>query len=236
MTQFKGNLYLIPTPLGEIDHGHALPPYNSQIINLLDCFIVEELRTARRFLRKNGYKRDFETVTFHVLNEHTRIEDTSEFLVQADEGRNIGLLSEAGCPAVADPGSLVVKIAHDKGIKVVPLTGPSSIILSLMASGLNGQFFTFHGYLPVKPPERKLKLKELDRFASRHLNTQIFIEAPYRNRQMIDAILETCSDQTLLCIASNVTMIDEFIVTKTIREWRRIKPDPGKRPTVFLLG
>jgi 16S rRNA (cytidine1402-2'-O)-methyltransferase len=236
MTHSKGNLYLIPTPLGELDHHYTLPSYNNQIISTLDCFIVEELRTARRFLRKAGYNRNFETVVFHVLNEHTRPEETSGFLLIADQGQNIGLLSEAGCPAVADPGSVVVKIAHEKGIRVVPLTGPSSIILSLMASGLNGQSFTFHGYLPVKPPERKIKLKELDRFASRHLNTQIFIEAPYRNRQMIDAILENCSDQTLLCIASNVTMFDEFIVTKTISEWRKIKPDPGKRPTVFLLG
>lgn len=236
MTIAKGTLYLIPTPLGETDHGHSLPAYNEQIIHSLDVFIVEELKTARRFLRKAGYKKDFETTTFHVLNEHTPFTEVSGFLQEAFDGKNIGLLSEAGCPAVADPGAIVVKLAHERSVKVVPLTGPSSIILSLMASGLNGQSFTFHGYLPVKPLERKARIKELDRIAQRHSQTQIFIEAPYRNKQMIEALLESCNDQTLLCIASNLTMPDEYIATKTVGEWRKIKPDPEKRPTVFLLG
>lgn len=236
MTSLKGTIFLIPTPLGEIDHGNSLPAYNEHIISTLDIFIVEEIRTARRFLRKAKYKKDFETVVFHLLNEHTKFEDLSGFLHDAEEGKSIGLLSEAGCPAVADPGAMIVKLAHEKSLKVVPLTGPSSIILSLMASGLNGQSFTFHGYLPIKPMERKTKIKELDRIVQRHSQTQIFIEAPYRNKQIIESLLENCSDQTLLCIASNITLPDESISTRTIREWRKIKPDPGKRPTVYLLG
>lgn len=232
----KGKLYLIPTPLGENDPNQSLPAFNNTIIENIDVFIVEELRTARRFLRKIGYKKDFESVVFHLLNEHTQAEEITSFLDEAITGKDIGLLSEAGCPAVADPGSNVVALAHSKGVRVIPLSGPSSIILALMSSGLNGQKFTFHGYLPVKPIERKQKIKELDRFAQRHNEAHIFIEAPYRNKQMVDSLLETCSDHTLLCIATNLTLPNESVKTRSIVEWRKIKPDPGKNPTVFLLG
>lgn len=231
----KGVLYLIPTPLGEGEIERVIPAYNIQLIMEIDTFVVEELKTARRFLRKCGYKKDFDTVTFHILNEHTPDEESGSFLNHAKSGGMVGLLSEVGCPAVADPGSIVVKLAHESGIRVIPLTGPSSIMMALMASGFNGQQFTFHGYLPVKPPERKAKIKELDRLLQKQSHTHIFIEAPYRNKQMIDALLETCSPSALLCIASNITMPDEFIQTKTIGQWRKIKPDPGKVPTVFLL-
>lgn len=236
MQKNKGNLYLIPTPLGEHDHFYTLPEYNAQIIAKLNIFIVEELKTARRFLRKAGYKNDFESVTFHLLNEHTNPMEASGFLNLALEGHDIGLLSEAGCPAVADPGSNVVNMAHQSGIRVIPLTGPSSIIMALMASGMNGQKFTFHGYLPIKPHERHQKIKDLDRICQKHSETQIFIEAPYRNRQIIQALLETCSDNTLLCIATNISLPDESIKTLTVRDWRKINPDPGKNPTVYLLG
>lgn len=232
----KGTLYLIPTPLGENDPTQTLPGYNNTILEHIEVFIVEELRTARRFLRKAGYKKDFETVIFHVLNEHTQADEIASFLDEILKGKNIGLLSEAGCPAVADPGSSVVALAHSKGVRVIPLAGPSSIILALMSSGLNGQKFTFHGYLPVKPAERKQKIKELDRLSQRHNEAQIFIEAPYRNKQMIESLLETCSDHTLLCIATNLTMPDESVKTKSIVEWRKINPDPGKKPTVYVLG
>ncbi|HLO92189.1 MAG TPA: SAM-dependent methyltransferase [Lentimicrobium sp.] len=236
MQNNKGNLYLIPTPLGDNDHFYTLPGYNIQVIEKINVFIVEELKTARRFLRKAGYKQDFEEVTFHVLNEHTKPEESSTFLDQAKKGLDIGLLSEAGCPAIADPGTSVVSIAHQIGIKVIPLTGPSSIILALMASGLSGQRFTFYGYLPIKPTERSHKIKELDRLAQLHSETQIFIEAPYRNKQIIQALLETCNEHTLLCIATNISLPDESIKTASIREWRKIKPDPGKNPTVYLIG
>lgn len=231
----KGNLYLFPTPLGDNAVNEVIPDFNIGIMMQLDIFIVEELRTARRFLRKSGYTRDFDTVTFHLLNEHTHPEELTSYLDEAMTGKNIGLLSEAGCPAIADPGAQIVSLAHEKNIRVIPLTGPSSIILSLMASGLNGQQFTFHGYLPAKPDERKLKIRELERISLKQSHTQIFIEAPYRNKQMIDTLLETCNEHTLLCIASNITLPDESIHTKTIKEWRKSKPDQGKKPTVYLL-
>ncbi|MFA6949108.1 MAG: SAM-dependent methyltransferase [Lentimicrobiaceae bacterium] len=236
MTTKKGTLFLIPTPLGEINIEQVIPIYNIQLIMELDVFIVEELRTARRFLKKCGYNKDFDSVIFYLLNEHTHDDEIISYLDQALEGKSIGLLSEAGCPAIADPGASVVKLAHEMNIRVVPLTGPSSLILSLMASGFNGQQFTFHGYLPVKSPERKSKIKELDRLTQKQSHTHIFIEAPYRNKQMIDSLLETCSENTMLCIASNITMPDESILTKSIAEWRKAKPDPGKKPTVFLLS
>lgn len=236
MSTKKGTLFLIPTPLGEINIEQVIPIYNIQLIMELDVFIVEELRTARRFLKKCGYNKDLNSVIFYLLNEHTHDDEIMSYLDQALEGKSIGLLSEAGCPAIADPGASVVKLAHEMNIRVVPLTGPSSLILSLMASGFNGQQFTFHGYLPVKSPERKSKIKELDRLTQKQSHTHIFIEAPYRNKQMIDSLLETCSDNTMLCIASNITMPDESILTKSIAEWRKAKPDPGKKPTVFLLS
>ncbi len=245
MSTEKGALYLIPTPLGDVSIDQVIPAYNLEIIYRLDVFIVEELRTARRFLKKCGYKKDFDSVTFYTLNEHTQDVEMTGFLDKAMQGTPIGLLSEAGCPAVADPGTSVVNHAHQKGIRVIPLTGPSSIILSLMASGLNGQQFTFHGYLPVKSQDRKQKIKELERSAQRIPldksvqwlpHTHIFIEAPYRNKQMIDSLLETCNPNTLLCIASNITMPDESIKTKRIGDWKKNKPDPGKNPTVYLLS
>lgn len=236
MNIHKGALYLIPTPLGDGDINQVLPDYNRLIIMELDTFVVEELRTARRFLRKIGYTKDFEEVNFFLLNEHTQSEELTEILQNTGDGKSVGLLSEAGCPAIADPGASLVNIAHQAGIKVIPLTGPSSIILALMASGLNGQQFTFNGYLPVKLFERKQKLKELERLVLKLSITQIFIETPYRNQSMFDSILEVCNESTLLCIAINITMPDEIILTKSIKEWRRFKFTLEKKPAVFLLG
>jgi 16S rRNA (cytidine1402-2'-O)-methyltransferase len=231
----KGVLYLLPTPLGDTSPELVLPNSNFTIINNLNVFIVEELRTARRFLRSYGYKRNFEEVIFYVLNEHTLPEEYSGFLEEAEKGMSIGLLSEAGVPAVADPGSSIVRIAHQKNIRVVPLIGPSSIIMALMASGLNGQAFTFHGYLPVKPNERKQKLRDLTKQSNRQEHTHIFIEAPYRNKQMIESILEVCHDDMLLCIATNISLPTEAIATRTIKEWKRQNHDPSKNPTVYLI-
>lgn len=234
---YRGTLYLIPTPLGDQDRNVSIPDYNLEIIMSLDIFIVEELRTARRFLRKFGYKKDFDTVTFYVLNEHTPFEEMLSFRDPLKEGKSIGLLSEAGCPNIADPGEQLIYQSHVMGARVIPLTGPSSIIMSLMASGLTGQQFTFHGYLPVKPDERSQKIKEIDRLISKgHNHTHIFIEAPYRNRQLLEALLQHLSEDTLLCVAANITMHDESINTMRVGEWKKRKSEPGKVPTVFLVS
>ena len=232
----KGNLYLIPTPLGETGLEAGLPAYNMQILQNIDTFIVEELRTARRFLRKAGYDKDFETVTFYLLNEHTPDDEVTGMLEKSLSGKHIGLLSEAGLPCIADPGNIAVRLAHRKGIRVIPLTGPSSIMLALMASGLNGQNFVFHGYLPVKPDERAKALRELENGASRNKQTQIFIETPYRNLQMLESIVKTCHPSLILCIAANLTLPTEWIRSMAISEWKRQKPELHKRPAVFLLG
>lgn len=231
-----GTLFLIPSTLGETDPDKVLPAYNLQLMKQLDVFIVEELRTARRFLRKCGYAKDFDQVVFHLLNEHTPDHELLSFLEQVKAGSDTGLLSEAGCPAVADPGSAVVKLAQQMNIRVVPLSGPSSIILSLMASGFNGQQFTFHGYLPVKEHDRIRKIKELEKDLFKTGQTHIFIEAPYRNRHMIESILSSCSNEVMLCIASNLSLSDESVRTASVAEWKKINPDPGKKPTVFLLS
>ncbi len=232
----KGNLYLIPTPLGDTGFEAGLPALNMQIISGIDTFIVEELRTARRFLRKAGYVKDFETVTFYLLNEHTPDAEATSMLENASRGQHIGLLSEAGLPCIADPGNIVVRLAHRKGIRVIPLTGPSSIMLALMSSGLNGQNFVFHGYLPVKPDERTKSLRELENAASRGGQTQIFIETPYRNMAMLESILKTCSATLTLCIAADLSLDTEWIRSMPVQEWKKQKPELHKRPAVFLLG
>lgn len=230
----KGTLFLIPTPLGE-GADFVIPLYVKEEIYKLRIFIVEEERTARRFLRSIGFSTSFDEVKlFHLDKNDTNIR-VENFLHDAINGENIGLLSEAGLPAVADPGSDVVKKAHASGIKVVPLVGASSIMLALMASGLNGQNFSFVGYLPIRSEERKKRIQQLEMISARELQTQIFIETPYRNNQLLEEILKTCNQNTLICAASNLTMPDEFIKTKTVFEWRKNIPELHKRPTVFLL-
>ena len=236
MSSKTGSIFLIPSTLGDTPPERVLPAYNFQLIQQMDVFIVEELRTARRFLRKCGYEKDFETTTFHILNEHTAENDVFAFLEQVRAGMDTGLLSEAGCPAVADPGSLVVKLAHESGIRVVPLSGPSSIIMALMGSGFNGQNFSFHGYLPVKAPDRIKKIREIERDLLKTGHTHIFIEAPYRNNHMIESILMACGNDTLLCVASNISLSDESIITAPIGRWKKMNFQPGKKPTVFLLS
>ena len=232
----KGNLYLIPTPLGDTGFTSGIPPLNLEVLQHIDTFIVEELRTARRFLRKAGYMKDFETVTFHVLNEHTPDHEAMEMLEKAVSGQHIGLLSEAGLPCIADPGNIAVRITHRKGIRVIPLTGPSSIMLALMASGFNGQNFAFHGYLPVKPNERIKTLRDLEHAVAGSDQTQIFIETPYRNLAMLESIVKTCHPNLMLCIAADLTLETEWIRSLPIRDWKNQKPDLHKRPAVFLLG
>jgi len=232
----KGNLYLIPTPLGDTGFEAGLPSFNHSIIQNIDTFVVEELRTARRFLRKAGYTKDFESVSFHILNEHTPDFEAENMLEKTFSGNHVGLLSEAGLPCIADPGNIVVRLANKKGIRVIPLVGPSSLMLALMASGLNGQNFVFHGYLPVKPDERSKALRELEYATAKGCQTQVFIETPYRNLQMLESIVKTCNSSLMLCIAVDLTLQNEWIRCMSIQEWKKQKPEIHKRPAVFLLG
>jgi 16S rRNA (cytidine1402-2'-O)-methyltransferase len=198
-------------------------------------FIVEDVRSARRFLKKVERSIDIDTLQFYPLNKHTSPEEISGYLQPLLEGHSMGVISEAGCPAVADPGADVVAIAQRKGLKVVPLVGPSSIILSVMGSGFNGQSFAFHGYLPIENGERVKTLKLLEQRVYAEHQTQLFIETPYRNGKMVEEILRTCKPQTKLCIAANLTCADEYIRTRTVKEWKGKVPDLSKIPCIFLL-
>lgn len=228
-------LYLLPVTLGETPLESVLPRRNFEVIAGIRHFIVENVRTARRFLRQVDSQFDIDGSQFFELNKHTSPQDISGFLAPLYEGKPMGVISEAGCPAVADPGADVVAIAQRKGFKVVPLVGPSSIILSVMASGFNGQSFTFHGYLPIKPDERARKLRQLEQRIYNDNETQLFIETPYRNGKMIDDILKNCRQQTKLCIAANLTCDDEYVRTLTVKEWRGKIPEISKKPCIFLL-
>lgn len=228
-------LYLIPVTLGETPINNVLPQYNSEIISGIRHFIVEDIRSARRFLRKVDSQFDIDGSQFYELNKHTSPEAVSGYLKPLQAGLPVGVISEAGCPAVADPGADVVAIAQRKGLKVVPLVGPSSIILSVMASGFNGQSFAFNGYLPVKPDERAKALRKLEQRVYNENQTQIFIETPYRNGKMVEDILAHCRPQTKLCIAANLTCEDEFAKTRTLKEWKGKLPDLSKIPCIFLL-
>lgn len=231
----KGKLYLIPTPLGKSSPDTIFPKRNLDIICKLNHFIVEEIRTARRFLRIAGIDKDLQDEMFMIFNEHSKNADLHIYLKPSIDGFDIGLLSEAGLPCVADPGSLIVAQAHQHGIQVIPLTGPSSVFLALMASGFNGQNFTFSGYLPVDKTQRKKSIRELERISYEKDQTQIFIETPYRNLQLFNTLLETCNENTALCIAVDLSTDDEWIMTRTIREWKMIHPELRKRPAIFLL-
>lgn len=228
-------LYLLPVTLGDTAIDHVLPSYNKEIILQIKHFIVEDVRSARRFLKKVDRDIDIDGLTFYPLNKHTSPDAISGYLKPLQEGHSMGVISEAGCPAVADPGADVVAIAQRKHLKVVPLVGPSSIILSVMASGFNGQSFAFHGYLPIEPAERAKRLKELEQRVYSERQTQLFIETPYRNNKLAEDILKTCRPQTKLCIAANITCEGEYIHTKTVREWKGHLPDLTKIPCIFLI-
>lgn len=232
----KGVLYLVPNTLGNPDINLTIPEAIRTRVSGISIFIVENLRNARRYLKKLDREIDIDSLTFYELNEHTELSEIPSFLEQLVQGKDAAIISEAGVPGVADPGAAVVQIAHEKGIRVIPLTGPSSILLALMASGLNGQAFCFHGYLPVKRPERIKKIREIEQVAIRSGETQLFIEAPYRNDALLADILENGRPSTRLCIAADITMDSEFIYTKSIGEWKRKKPVLHKRPVLFLLG
>lgn len=232
-------LYLIPCPISDDTAvADVTPAANQAIIDSLDYFIVENTRSARRFLSKSGYARAIDDATFVELNEHTTSPtEIAKMIEPLLAGRNAGVISEAGVPAVADPGQAVVELCHKHNIKVVPLVGPSSILMAVMASGLSGQSFAFNGYLPVKEPDRSRAIKRLESRAQSEHQSQLFIEAPYRNVKLMEQMLRTCTPNTRLCVACNITAADEFIRTKSIAEWKKLGiPDIQKKPTIFILA
>jgi len=228
-------LYLLPVTLGDTPLDKVLPSYNLEVIAHIRHFIVEDVRSARRFLKKVNKEFDIDSMTFYPLNKHTSPADISGYLKPLQEGNPMGVISEAGCPAVADPGADVVAIAQQKNLKVVPLVGPSSIILSIMASGFNGQSFSFNGYLPIEAGERAKKLKQLEQRVYTEQQTQLFIETPYRNNRLMEDILHHCRPQTKLCIAANITCEDQYIKTQSVKNWQGHLPDLSKTPCIFLL-
>ena len=231
----KGQLYLIPTFIGAEEPGQVFPSYNISVIESLQYFVVEDLKTARRFIRKVCPLRSIDELVFFELNEHTPATAVIGYLDPCLQGASVGILSEAGVPCVADPGSLLVRLAHQQGIGVVPLVGPSSILLALMASGLNGQNFAFVGYLPVDRNKRQRTIRQLEQRSRTENQTQCFMETPYRNQQLFEDIVQAAHPDTLLCIAVDITLPSQQIVTRPIREWQKSKPDIHKRPAIFLL-
>lgn len=228
-------LYLIPVTLGDVPPEMVLPVQVFTVINSLDEFIVENVRSARRFLRKAGFDKDFDAVTFHMLNKHTAEGEAANFVKSVKEGKSVGLLSEAGVPCLADPGAEVVKYCHTASIKVIPLTGPSSLILALMASGFNGQNFAFHGYLPIETTALKSMIRELENAVFQKNQTQIFIETPYRNNRLLKYLISACKPGIQLCVAAELTTNNEKVISAPVSEWKKMKVDFHKKPAVFLL-
>jgi 16S rRNA (cytidine1402-2'-O)-methyltransferase len=231
------SLFLIPVELGDTPQERVLPAYNREVILQIRHFIVEEVRSARRFLKRVDRDINIDELTFYPMGKHADAALFAKYLKPLEAGESVGVISEAGCPAVADPGADVVAIAQRKGFKVVPLVGPSSMIMAVMASGLNGQSFAFHGYLPIDPADRIKRLKQLEERAVREHQTQLFIETPYRNAKLFATLCQTLRPQTRLCIAAGITTDDEWICTRTVADWRRSTlPDLSKIPAIFLFG
>ena len=231
------SLFLIPVELGDTPQERVLPPYNREVILGIRHFIVEEVRSARRFLKRVDRDIDIDALTFYPMGKHADAALFTKYLQPLEAGESVGVISEAGCPAVADPGADVVAIAQRKGFRVVPLVGPSSMIMAVMASGLNGQSFAFHGYLPIDPADRMKRLKQLEERAVREHQTQLFIETPYRNAKLFATLCQTLRPQTRLCIAAGITTDDEWICTRSVADWRRSTlPDLSKIPVIFLFG
>lgn len=230
-----GKLYLIPSPLGENEPAEVIPGPVLDLLKGISTYVVEEVRTARRYLSRAGLKGAIGDLQFHVLNEHTAPAEVEAVAALFEDGCDVGLISEAGLPAVADPGALLVELCHRRGIEVVPLVGPSSLMLALMGSGLNGQSFAFRGYLPAKTDERRAAIREVERQSGALNQTQIFIETPYRNDSMLADLLQNLSGSTRLCIAADLTLPTQFIRTKTVDGWKKQGVTVGKRPCVFLL-
>jgi 16S rRNA (cytidine1402-2'-O)-methyltransferase len=233
--QVKGKLYLLPNLLGDGNPAELLPANVLHIIKQIRFFIVEDIRTSRRFLSKVGMEVPIDSLSFFTLNEHSTATDIMGYLDPLKDN-DMGVLSDAGVPGVADPGADIVRMAHQKGHMVVPLVGPSSILMAVMASGLNGQSFAFNGYLPVKRPERISKIKFFEKRALQENQTQLFIEAPYRNNSLFEDIIANCLPATSIGVAADISLESEFIQTKTADQWRKKMPDLHKRPAIFIIG
>jgi 16S rRNA (cytidine1402-2'-O)-methyltransferase len=231
----KGKLYLIPTTLGEMDPHDVLPQTVKRAIDFIDDYIVENEKTARKFIKSIYPEKVQSSLRLSTLNKHTEVTEYSAMIAPCLNGLNIGLMSEAGCPGVADPGAVIVKIAHEKGIQVVPLVGPSSILLAMMGSCMNGQSFAFNGYLPIDKAEKKAALKNFENLSSSKNQSQIFIETPYRNNKLLEDLLQSLQPNTYLCIATDITLPTEFIKTFRVADWKKIKVDLHNRPTIFII-
>ncbi|PWA04158.1 hypothetical protein DB895_12305 [Flavobacterium psychrotolerans] len=231
----RGKLYLIPTTLGECDPMDVLPQTVKRAIDLLDDYIVENEKTARKFIKTIHPEKVQATLRLSALNKHTEVSEHNKMIQPCLEGKNIGLMSEAGCPGVADPGAVIVKLAHEKNIQVIPLVGPSSILLALMGSGMNGQSFAFNGYLPIDKTEKKAALKNLEKLSQDKNQSQIFIETPYRNNKMLEDILQALQPNTHLCVATDITLPTEYIKTMRASDWKKASVDLHNRPTIFII-
>ena len=231
----RGTLFLIPVPLAENAMQKSFTPFLTETINVIKTYIVENEKTARKFLKEAGIKTSQSELLIHDYGKHKRGNSLVPYFTQLMSGIDVGLMSEAGCPGIADPGAEIVAEAHKRGIKVLPLVGPNSMILALMASGLSGQSFAFHGYLPIDKVERAKRIKELENLSVKHKQTQLFMETPFRNNHLLDDVLKNCQSSTQLCIASNINGENEFIKTLSVGMWKSERIDLHKKPTVFLL-
>jgi 16S rRNA (cytidine1402-2'-O)-methyltransferase len=230
-----GKLYLIPITLGESNPDDVLPQTVKRAIEFIDCYIVENEKTARKFIKSIYPEKVQSSLILSTLNKHTEVADHNEMIKPCLQGINIGLMSEAGCPGVADPGAAIVKLAHEKGIQVVPLVGPSSILLAMMGSGMNGQSFAFNGYLPIDKSDKKSALKNYEKLSHDKNQSQIFIETPYRNNKLLEDFLQTLQPNTHLCIAADITLPTEYIKTFRVADWKKTKVDLHNRPTIFII-
>ncbi len=233
--QSQGNLFLIPCTLGDTTPLEVLPLLVKKAIEDIDIFIVENEKNARRFIKSICPNKKQPSLNFSIINKYTDNSEIPEMLTPCMLGQNVGVISDAGCPGIADPGAAVVEQAHLKGIKVIPLVGPSSILLAMMASGFNGQNFSFNGYLPIDKGERKIEIKRLERLSLEQNQSQLFIETPYRNNQMLDSLITALHPQTHICVACDITLSTEYIKTHTANDWKKIKVDLHKRPTLFII-
>ena len=231
----KGKLYLIPTTLGEMNPNDVLPQTVKSAIDFIDEYIVENEKTARKFIKSIQPDKIQDSLRISVLNKRTEVAEYNAMIAPCLNGTNIGLMSEAGCPGIADPGAVIVKIAHENGIQVIPLVGPSSILLALMGSGMNGQSFAFNGYLPIDKGEKKAALKNFENLSTVKNQSQIFIETPYRNNKLLEDILQVLQPNTHLCIATDITLPTEYIKTFRVADWKKIKVELHNRPTIFII-
>ncbi|MFN6946615.1 MAG: SAM-dependent methyltransferase [Cytophagaceae bacterium] len=236
MNPKKGKIFLIPTLLSPGTEEKVIPEYNKHILKKINYYLVENERSARRFISSLGLGIVIERIKFYLLDKDTQYSEVKKFFEEIPDMEDVGVISEAGCPGIADPGSRAVAYGHMSERDVIPLIGPSSILLALIGSGFSGQKFTFHGYLPINKGERINAIKSLENMVHKNSDTQIFMETPYRNNSLLDDLLSTCQNQTALCIACNVSGDDQFLKTKTVKAWKIEKPDLHKKPTIFLLG